>query len=117
MKSRRRRHPSRGPGSPDPYRSTVMTGSPPPSDRSESAKSALLALLRPVLFATTTIGLTLGILVVLHHQNSPPAPKVAAKPIVLPDPELSPPINAADFQGFQGFQSKPSQPQPPDPEP
>ena len=82
---------------------------------------ALLALFRPVLFATTTIGLTLVVLVVLHRQNPPPAPQpvpqAAAKAIALPDPEPSPPITAADFQGFQGFQAKPSQPQPPDPEP
>ncbi|CAN5617157.1 hypothetical protein BH10PSE6_BH10PSE6_17190 [soil metagenome] len=84
---------------------------------------ALLALFRPVIFATTAIGLTLVVLVALHHQVAPPAPKpdskAAAKPIVLPAPELAPPITAADFRGFQGFQAKSSQPQPQpaDPEP
>jgi murein DD-endopeptidase MepM/ murein hydrolase activator NlpD len=84
---------------------------------------ALLALFRPVLFATTAIGLTLVSLVVLHRQNPPPAPppapQVAAKPIALPDPEPAPPITVADFKGFQGFQGKPGQPppQPADPEP
>ena len=84
---------------------------------------ALLALFRPVLFATTAIGLMLGVLVVLNHQNPPqvpqPATQVTAKTVVLPEPEPSPPITAADFQGFQGFQAKPAQPQPQpaDPEP
>jgi murein DD-endopeptidase MepM/ murein hydrolase activator NlpD len=100
-----------------------MTGSPPPSGRPESAKSALLALLRPVLFATGTIGLTLAGLVLSHRDKAvvppEPAPQVAAKPVILPDPEPAPALTTADFRGFQGFQAKPSPPQqtPADPEP
>ncbi len=100
-----------------------MTGFPPPSGRSERAKPALSALLRPVLFATTTIGLALGILVVVHRPNAPAAPPstspVAPETIVLADPEPARPVRAADFKGFQGFQGTPRQPppQPADPEP
>jgi murein DD-endopeptidase MepM/ murein hydrolase activator NlpD len=83
-----------------------MTDSPPPSGRPESAKMAVLVLLRPILFAISAIGLTLGLLVLLHRPGSqvaeapvaPPTPP----PVVLAQPDPEPPaISAADFQGFQ----------------
>src|SRR5690349_7587867 len=78
------------------------------------------ALFRPVIFVPTATGLVLGSLVMLDRPSPPPAPQpvppAAVKPIVLPDPEPSPPITATDFRGFQGFQAKPSQP-PPQPQP
>src|SRR6266481_2336472 len=87
-----------------------MTDSPPPSGRPESARMAapnmaLLVLLRPILFAISAIGLTLGLLVLLHRPDgqvaetpvAPPSPP----PVVLAEPEPAPPISAADFQGFQ----------------
>jgi len=107
-----------------------MTGSPPPSGRPESTRSALHVLFRPVLFiiaaigfATTAVGVALGTLVLLHHASVPrgpasaphgpasaprgPAAGLAGPPIVLRDPDPVPPITAADFRGFQGFQAKP----------
>jgi murein DD-endopeptidase MepM/ murein hydrolase activator NlpD len=104
-----------------------MTGSPPPSGRSESAKSALLALFRPVLLVATALGLTgfvialtLGALAVLHHRAPPPETDVGSTPIAIPAPEPEPPpITVADFKGFQGFEARPATPpqQPADPEP
>src|SRR3954454_11497469 len=95
---------------PDPHRSTVMTDSPPPSGRPESAQMALLVLLRPVLFAIATIGMTLGALVLLPHGSPPPplAPVQVAE-TVLPEPDPAPPVDAnalrglsaADLKGFQ----------------
>jgi murein DD-endopeptidase MepM/ murein hydrolase activator NlpD len=96
-----------------------MTDFPPPSGRHESARSALLVLLRPVLFAMAAIGLTLGALVLFHRGPPPapvpaPAPQVATEPVELPEPEPAPAISAADFQGFQ---TRPLAPQPADAEP
>jgi len=95
-----------------------MTDSPPPSGRPESAKMALLVLLRPVLFAIATIGMTLGALVLLPHGSPPPrvAPVQVAETL-LPEPDPAPPIDsdalkglsAADFKGFQSA-SPPTQP-------
>lgn len=98
-----------------------MTDFPPPSDRPESARSALMVLLRPVFFAIGAIGLTLGALV-LTHRNTPPLPptvEVAATPVAIPAPEPPPPpINSADFKGFQSAQpATPPPPQPAEPEP
>ena len=53
-----------------------MTDSPPPSDRSRTAKSLAFALFRPVLFAVGVIGLALGGLVLSHRSN----PEIAALP-------------------------------------
>jgi murein DD-endopeptidase MepM/ murein hydrolase activator NlpD len=91
----------------------VMTDSPPPSDRLDSPKTApqglVLVLFRPVLFAFAAIGLTIGLLVVLHRGDPgvatapPPQPAevVTATPVDLPPPEPAPQIAASDFQGFQ----------------
>ena len=99
-----------------------MTDSPPPSGRPESVRSALLVLLRPVLFAVGAIGLTLGALIV-SHRGAPPRPanppaQAATTPVVLPDPEPTPAISAAEFRGFQGAPPavRPAPPQA-DPEP
>ena len=110
-----------------------MTDSPPPSDRSRTAKSLAFALFRPVLFAVGVIGLALGGLVLSHRSNpeiaalpappKPPAPAPAAPrpPIVLAEPEPVPPIAPSDFKSFsadlRGFSMKPpepnSEPEPP----
>jgi murein DD-endopeptidase MepM/ murein hydrolase activator NlpD len=62
-------------------------------------------LLRPILFAIGAIGLTLGLLVLLHRPGSQvaetPAAPPTAPPVVLAEPDPAPPISAADFQGFQ----------------
>jgi murein DD-endopeptidase MepM/ murein hydrolase activator NlpD len=91
----------------------VMTDSPPPSDRLESPKTAppglVLVLFRPVLFATAAIGLTIGLLLALHHGDPrvatapPQQPDFAAAntPVTLPAPDPAPAISARDFQGFQ----------------
>ena len=83
-----------------------MTDSPPPSGRPETAKMAAFVLLRPLLFAIGAIGLTLGLLVLMHRPSQQGAPSVAQAPgappvVVLPDPDPVPPISATDFQGFQ----------------
>jgi murein DD-endopeptidase MepM/ murein hydrolase activator NlpD len=87
----------------------VMTDSPPPSDRSNATQSGpqglVLALFRPVLFACTAIGLTVGLLVAFHH-GAPmvaiaPVPQPETAAVTLPDPEPAPQITARDFQGFQ----------------
>ena len=91
-----------------------MTGSPPPSGRSESAKSALFALFRPVLLVATALGLTgfvialtLGALAVLHHRAPPPETDVGSTPIAIPAPEPEPPpITVADFKGFPGIRGE-----------
>jgi murein DD-endopeptidase MepM/ murein hydrolase activator NlpD len=92
-----------------------MTGSPSPSDRPESARSALRTLFRPVLLVATALGLTgfaialtLGALAVLHHQRPPPETDVGSTPLAIPVPYAEPPpISAADFKGFQGFEARP----------
>ena len=101
-----------------------MTDFPPPSGRPEGARSALFALLRPVLFGIGAIGLSLGVLLLLHRGSSPPlspspVPQIAETPVVLPEPDPAPPpISAADFRGFQSAQPPNQQAQPPiDPEP
>jgi murein DD-endopeptidase MepM/ murein hydrolase activator NlpD len=105
-----------------------MTDSPPPSGRPESAQTALLALLRPVLFAIGAIGLTLGALVLLHRVGPPATP---SKPAVvaettLPPPDPVPPVaesdfrsglNPGDFKGFQGAPPTDRQAQQTEPEP
>ena len=64
-------------------------------------------LLRPILFAIATIGLTLGLLVLLHGPGeqvaeTPVAPPwKTPPPVVLAEPAPAAPISAADFQGFQ----------------
>jgi murein DD-endopeptidase MepM/ murein hydrolase activator NlpD len=106
-----------------------MTDSPPPSDRPETAQKAApkaaFVLLRPLLFAIAAIGLTLGLLVLTHHQTQealthpapPPRTKVAKQAgppaeIAITDPEPPPPPTLTDFQsGFGGFQLKPGQAQ------
>ena len=72
------------PGPPGPHRSTVMTDSPPPSGRPETAKMAAFVLLRPLLFAIGAIGLTLGLLVLLQQPNKRAEPQVAAAPVTPP---------------------------------
>ena len=103
-----------------------MTGSPPPSGRSESAKSALLALFRPVLFVATAIGLTLVVLVAAPSADpSPSAPQPARK---VADQRRSSPARsgavAPDHRGGFPRASRASRPSPPrrqhqpaDPEP
>lgn len=104
-----------------------MTGSPPPSDRPESSRLALVALFRPVLLVVSALGLTafvivltLGALTVLHRRAPPPETDIGSTPIavVAPSPE-PPPITAAEFKGFQGFEARPAAvaPRQPDPEP
>jgi murein DD-endopeptidase MepM/ murein hydrolase activator NlpD len=101
----------------------VMTDSPPPSDRSKSAKSLAFALFRPVLFAVGVIGLALGGLVLSHRSNPEiaalPAPSklpipTPAAPIVLAEPEPVPPIAPSDFKtlsaDLRGFSMKPPEP-------
>ena len=114
-----------------------MTDSPPPSDRSKTAKSLAFALFRPVLFAVGVIGLALGGLVLTHRSNpeiaalpapaklpvpTPAAPPTASSaPIVLAEPEPAPPIGPSDFKSLssdlKGFSMKPpepnSEPEPP----
>ncbi len=114
-----------------------MTDSPPPSDRSRTAKSLAFALFRPVLFAVGVIGLALGGLVLSHRSNPeiaalpPPTklpiptqaapPAASSAPIVLAEPEPVPPIAPADFRtlsgDLRGFSMKPpepsSEPEPP----
>lgn len=95
-----------------------MTDFPPPSDRPKSANRAALSLFRPVLFAVGAIGLTLGVLLLIHQrpalrqetQSENAAPKAADVDIaaVLPPPPSAPPITVADFSGFQ---LKPADPQ------
>ncbi len=66
-------------------------------------------LFRPVLFAFAAIGLTIGLLLALHHRDPqvatapPPQPDIVAgnTPVTLPAPDPAPPISARDFQGFQ----------------
>lgn len=91
----------------------VMTDSPPPSDRSyapqNGPKGLVLALLRPVLFASAAIGITIGLLLVLPYggptvattpaEQSPAV--AAAQTVVIPDLDPAPQISARDFQGFQ----------------
>src|SRR5260370_42663225 len=82
-----------------------MTDSPPPSGRPETAKMAAFVLLRPILFAISAIGLTLGLLVLLHRPvgqvaETPVAPP-RPPPVVLAESELARPISAAVFQVFQ----------------
>jgi murein DD-endopeptidase MepM/ murein hydrolase activator NlpD len=115
----------------------VMTDSPPPSDRSKTAKSLAFALFRPVLFAVGVIGLALGGLVLSHRSNpeiaalppptklpipTPAAPPAASSaPIVLAEPEPTPPVTPSDFKSLspdlRGFSMKPpepnSEPEPP----
>src|SRR4029453_6593788 len=111
----------------------VMTDSPPPSDRSNPAKSSAFALFRPVLFAVGAIGLALGGLVLSHRSNPeiaalpPPAklpiptPAAPPAPLVLADSEPAPPIARADLRGLSadrgGFPMRPpdpsSEPEPP----
>ena len=82
-----------------------MTDFPSPSDRPKAAKLAALRLFRPALFVVGAIGLTLGAVALLHHQNAqtaaPQPPTTPASAIVLPDPQPAPPLTSADFQGFQ----------------
>jgi len=51
-----------------------MTGSPLPSGRSESAKSALLALFRPVLLVATALGLTSFVIALTLGDRELPVP-------------------------------------------
>jgi len=85
-----------------------MTDSPPPSGRPETARMAAFVLIRPLLFAIAAIGLTLGLLVLMHHPSPLPSDKpVAQAPAALPaatmppPAEPAPPIGPSDFQGFQ----------------
>src|SRR5476649_1011308 len=91
----------------------VMTDSLPPSDRLEASEPApqklVLVLFRPVLFAFAAIGLTIGLLVVLHRGDPtvatapPPQPAevVSPAPISLAEPQPPPHLAAGDFQGVQ----------------
>jgi murein DD-endopeptidase MepM/ murein hydrolase activator NlpD len=105
----------------------VMTDSPPPSDRSATARSPAFALFRPVLFAAGVIALALGGLVLIHRSNPeiaalppaaepPAADQSAAKrpgpgqpapsrpalaPLALPDPEPAPAFTSDELRGFQ----------------
>jgi murein DD-endopeptidase MepM/ murein hydrolase activator NlpD len=68
-------------------------------------------LFRPVLFAAAAIGLTVGALMVFHHDGpdlaTAPAPQTPTQPpaetaqVTLPPPETAPDIGIRDFQGFQ----------------
>ena len=96
-----------------------MTDFPPPSGQPKTVKSAVFVLLRPVLFAVGAIGLTLGVLVLLHRTPPQvavrPAPPPAAPPaIARADPEPAPPLTEADLQGFQMRPPAPAaEPEPP----
>jgi murein DD-endopeptidase MepM/ murein hydrolase activator NlpD len=86
----------------------VMTDSPSPSDRPESAGPAASGLFRPVLFAVAAIGLTLAGAVLVHRPQQVATAVSPAASVKLPDPEPMPPLTSADFQGFQ---LKPQDPQ------
>jgi hypothetical protein len=77
-----------------------MTDSPPPSGRPETAKRAAFVLLRPLLFSIGAIGLTLGLLVLMHQPAEQADPQVATAPApsTLAEPAPAPPISAANFQ-------------------
>ena len=105
-----------------------MTDFPSPSDRPKSAKTLVLALFRPVLFAIGIITLALGSLVLTHRsapeiaaleKQLPAIPATPPPAIVLAESEPVPPVSFGEFKGFgdlkggkdlKGFQMKPPDP-------